>query len=97
MTWEWRDHTGSHRDEQRRQRRNNSDSEEIQKSTEEDKCSEGWTEHLIRDLPVFGTRSQGYRHSRRIAVNGMVQQLCGEEEVGFVDAWEALWGKKKGT
>ena len=29
-------------------------------------------------LPVFGIRSQGYRNSRRMAVKGMVQQLCGE-------------------
>ena len=46
-------------------------------------------------LPVFGTRSQDYRNSRRMAVNGMVKQLCREEEVGFVDLWTALWGKKK--
>ena len=46
-------------------------------------------------LPVFRTRSQGYRNSRRMAVNGMVKQLCREEEVGFVDLWTALWGKKK--
>ena len=44
-------------------------------------------------LPVFGTRSQGYRNSMMMSVNGMVQQLCREEEVGFVD----LWGKKKCT
>ncbi len=31
---------------------------------------------LSGNLPVFGTRSQGYRNSRRTAVNGMVQQLC---------------------
>ena len=36
-------------------------------------------------LPVFGTRSQGYRNSRRMAVNGMVKQLCREDEMGFVD------------
>ena len=38
---------------------NNSDSEEIQESTEEDEGSGDWTDYLIRDLPVFGTRSQG--------------------------------------
>ena len=32
-------------------------------------------------FPVFGTRSQGYRNSKRMAVNGMVQQLCRDEEV----------------
>ena len=42
---------GSHRDEQHRQRRNNSDSEEIHESTEEDEVglSEGWTDYLISD------------------------------------------------
>ena len=30
-------------------------------------------------LPVFGTRRQGYSNLRRIAVNGMVKQLCREE------------------
>ena len=49
-TWTWRDPTSSHRDEQRRQGRNNSDSEEIQKYTEEDEGSEGWTDYLIRDF-----------------------------------------------
>ena len=86
-----RKHTGSHRDEQRRQGWNNSDSEEIQKSTDEDEGSEGWTDALIRDF----TRSQGYRNSRRMAVNGMVKQLCREEEVGFVDLWDSFVGKEE--
>ena len=42
-------YTGSHRGEQRRQGRNNSDSEEIQEFTEEDEGSEGWTDYLIWD------------------------------------------------
>ena len=46
-------------------------------------------------LPVFGTRSQGYRHSRRMAVNGIVKQLCREEEVGFVDLWDSFVGKEE--
>ena len=33
-------------------------------------------------LPVFGNRIQGYRNSKRIAVNGMVEWLCKEEDVG---------------
>ena len=32
-------------------------------------------------LPVFGNRIQGYRKSKRMAVNGMVQRLCKEEEL----------------
>ena len=34
---------------------------------------------------MFGIRSHGYRNSRRVTVNGMVKQLCREEEVRFVD------------
>ena len=36
-------------------------------------------------LHVFSGRSHGYKHSRRMAVNRLLQQLCGEEEAGFVD------------
>ena len=36
-------------------------------------------------LPVFGNRIQGYRNSKRMAVNGMVNRLCKEEEVRYVD------------
>ena len=36
-------------------------------------------------LSVFRGRNHGYRHSRRVAVNGLVQQLFKEEEAGFVD------------
>ena len=46
-------------------------------------------------LPVFGNRIHGYRNSKRMAVNGMVKRLCKEEEVGYVDLWDSLWGKKK--
>ena len=34
---------------------------------------------------MFGNRIQGYRNSKRMAVNGMVERLCKEEEVGYVD------------
>ncbi len=46
-------------------------------------------------LPVYGCMSQGCRNSRRMAVNGMVQQLCREEEVGFVDLWNSCVGKEE--
>ena len=45
--------------------------------------------------PMFGTRSHGYRNLRRMAVNGMVKQLCREEEVGFVDLWDSFVGKEE--
>ena len=46
---------------------------------------------------MFGTRSHGYRNSMRMAVNGIVQQLCREEEVGFVDLWDSFVGKEECT
>ena len=36
-------------------------------------------------LPVFGNRIQGYRNSKRMAVNWMVERLCKEDDVGYVD------------
>ena len=33
-------------------------------------------------LPLFGNMIHGYRNSNRMAVNGMVERLCKEEEVG---------------
>ena len=50
-------------------------------------------------LPVCGNRIQGYRNSKRMAINGMVERLCKEEEVGYVDMWvrTALWGMKNYT
>ena len=43
-------HTGTHRDEQRRQGRNNSNSGEVKEPTEEDEASKGWTDTLIRNF-----------------------------------------------
>ena len=45
-------------------------------------------------LPVFGNRIQGYRNSKRMAVNGMVERLCKEEDVGYVDLWESFVGRE---
>ena len=41
-------------------------------------------------LPVCGNRIQGYRNSKRMAVNGMVERLCKEEDVGYVDMWDSF-------
>ena len=49
-------HTGTHRDEQRRQGRNGSDSGEVQEPTEEDDASKGWTDHLIRNVTCVWKR-----------------------------------------
>ena len=40
----------------------------------------------------MGSRGQGYRNCRRMAINMSVQQLCREEEVGFVDLWGCFVG-----
>ena len=48
-------------------------------------------------LPVCGNRIHGYRNSKRMAVNGIVERLCKEEDVGYVDMWAALWGMKNCT
>ena len=46
-------------------------------------------------LQVFGNRIQGYRNSKRMAVNGMVKRLCKEEEVGYADLWDSFVGKEE--
>ena len=46
-------------------------------------------------LPVCGNRIQGYRNSNRMAVNGMVERLCKEEEVGYVDMWDSFVGNEE--
>ena len=45
-------------------------------------------------LPVFGNRIQGYRNSKRMTVKGMVERLCKEEDVGYVDLWASFVGKE---
>ena len=44
---------------------------------------------------MFGNRIQGYRNSKRMAVNGMVERLCMEEEVGYVDFWDSFVVKEE--
>ena len=49
---------------------------------------------LSRILPVKGSRIQGYRNCRRMAINNtLVQQRCSKEEVGFVDLWGCFVGR----
>ena len=43
---------------------------------------------------MFGNTIQGYRHSKRMAVNGMVERFCKEEDVGYVDLWDTFVGKE---
>ena len=44
---------------------------------------------------MFGNRIQGYRNSKRMAVNGMVERLCKEEDVGYVDLCDSFVGKEE--
>ena len=46
-------------------------------------------------LPVCGNMTQGYRNSKRIAVNGMVERLCKEGDVGYVDMWDSFVGNEE--
>ena len=36
-------------------------------------------------LTVFGNRIDGYRKSKRMAINGMMKRLCKEEDLGYVN------------
>ena len=44
-------------------------------------------------LPVMGRRGHNYRNCRGMAINMLVQKLCREEEVGFVDLWGSFVGR----
>ena len=61
------------------------------------KTKEARVEQIILSgiLPVFGNRLDGYRNSKRMAINGMVKQLCKEEGVGYVDLWDSFVGKEE--
>ena len=50
---------------------------------------------LSQILPVCGNRIQGYRNSKRMAVNVMVERLCKEEDVGYVDMWDSFVGNEE--
>ena len=44
-------------------------------------------------LPVMGRRGHKYRNCWGMAINMLVQKLCREEEVGFVDLWGSFVGR----
>ena len=44
-------------------------------------------------LPVMGRRGHKYRNCRGMAIKMLVQKLCREEEVGFVDLWGSFVGR----
>ena len=45
-------------------------------------------------LPVMGGRGVAYRNCKRMAINVLVEQMCEEEGVGFVDLWGYFVGKE---
>ena len=45
-------------------------------------------------LPVFGNKIQGYRNSKRMALNGIVERLCKEEDVGYMDLLDSFVGNE---
>ena len=45
-------------------------------------------------LPAMGGRNQGYGNSRKMTINKLVQQLCKEEGVGFMDLWSSFVAKE---
>ena len=44
-------------------------------------------------VPVIGRRCHRYRNCRGMAINMLVEKLCREEEVGFVDLWGSFVGR----
>ena len=40
-------------------------------------------------------RGASYRNRKRMAINALVQQMCEEEGVGFVDLWGYIVGKEE--
>ena len=44
-------------------------------------------------LPVIGRRGHRYRNCQGMVMNMLVEKLCREEEVGFVDLWGSFVGR----
>ena len=45
-------------------------------------------------LPVMRGRGATFRNCKRMAINALLEQMCEEEGVGFVDLWGYFVGKK---
>ena len=54
----------------------------------------GWTDNLMRNFTSVWKQDTIIQKSKRMAVNGMVERLCKEEEVGYVDLWDGFVGKE---
>ena len=44
---------------------------------------------------MFGNMIQGYRNSKKMAVNGMVEQHWKKEKAGYVDLSDSFMGKEE--
>ena len=44
-------------------------------------------------LPVIGKRGHIYRNCWGMAINMLIQKLCMDEEVGFMDLWGSFVGR----
>ena len=99
----WMVNTGTRRDEQRGQGRNNSDSWEVQESTEDGEAS--WTDHLIGNLTSLWKHDTGIQQfeadgsgsqwdgeaalqGRGSGIRGFVGQLCVERR-NVYERWTA--------
>ena len=47
----------------------------------------------LGNLLVIGDSIHEYRNSRRMAINGLVQQLCKEQDLRFVDFVGQFYGE----
>ena len=43
---------------------------------------------------MMGGRGATFRNCKRMAINALLEQMCEEEGVGFVDLWGYFVGKK---
>ena len=44
---------------------------------------------------MFGNMIKGYMNSKRMAINGMVERLCKEDDVGYMDMWDSFVRKEE--
>ena len=45
-------------------------------------------------LPGMGRRGATYRNCKRMTINALLEQICEEERVGFIDLWGYFVGKE---
>ena len=46
-------------------------------------------------LSMFGNWIIEYRNSKRMAFHGLVERLCNEEEVGYMDLWDSFCEERR--